>query len=135
MGGMNLMFVHGSLDDSGGAVRLVTPALTGSLLPGVTRDCLLTLAGDHGFVAEARRVSVEEWHQGNLDGTISEVFACGTAAVITPVGVVKSATQSWPIGDGGTGPVTARLRQTLLDIQTGAAPDVHGWNHVLVGPR
>jgi branched-chain amino acid aminotransferase len=123
MGGMNLYFVHGS----GDSARIVTPTLTGSLLPGVTRDSLLTLAGDLGLVAAADRVSVDGWREGSASGDITEVFACGTAAVITPVGAVKSASQAWTIGDGGTGPVTAKLRQALLDIQTGAAPDAHGW--------
>jgi branched-chain amino acid aminotransferase len=127
MGGMNIYFVRGS----GKSAALVTPMLTGSLLPGVTRDSLLTLAGDLGYVASTGRISVDEWREGNVSGEISEVFACGTAAVITPVGAVKSADHEWTIGDGGTGPVTARLRQALLDIQTGAAPDLHGWTHLL----
>ena len=129
MGGMNLYFVYGS----GAAARLVTPALTGSLLAGVTRDSLLTLAGDLGYVAEAGRISTDEWREGNASGEITEVFACGTAAVITPVGSVRSSSHDWTVGDGGTGPVTARLRQALLDIQTGAAPDQHGWRHPLGG--
>jgi len=60
------------------------------------------------------------------------VFACGTAAVITPVGTVKSAAHSWTVGDGGPGEVTMRLREALLEIQTGRADDVHGWMHPLV---
>ena len=128
MGGMNLCFVYGS----GDSARIVTPALTGTLLPGVTRDSLLTLAGDLGYGAEEGRISTDAWREGNASGEITEVFACGTAAVITPVGAVKSAEHSWTVGDGGTGPVTARLRAALLDIQTGHAPDPHGWRHQLV---
>ena len=128
MGGMNLYFVHGSGDD----VRLVTPALTGSLLPGVTRDSLLTLAADLGWAAEEGRVSVEDWREGNASGELTEVFACGTAAVITPVGQVKSARGAWTVGDGSVGPVTARLRRALLDVQTGRAADPHGWMHTIV---
>ena len=60
------------------------------------------------------------------------MFACGTAAVITPVGAVKASGRAWTIGDGEPGPVTQQLRKTLLDIQTGAAPDTHGWMHNLV---
>ena len=134
MGGMNLYFVYGAAE-AGGAARVVTPTLTGSLLPGVTRDSLLTLAGDLGFVASADRISVEAWRQGNLDGELTEVFACGTAAVITPVGAVKSASAQWTVGDGGPGPVTACLRQALLEIQTGVAPDPHGWVYPLAGGR
>ena len=131
---MNLCFVYGAAEP-GGAARIVTPTLTGSLLPGVTRDSLLTLAGDLGYVASADRVSVEAWRTGNASGELTEVFACGTAAVITPVGAVKSASQGWTVGDGGTGPVTAHLRQALLDIQTGVAPDQHGWVYPLATGR
>jgi branched-chain amino acid aminotransferase len=129
MGGMNLYFVRGSADSA----RLVTPALTGTLLPGVTRDSLLTLAADLGHRSEASRVSVEEWREGNASGEITEVFACGTAAVITPVGEVRSAHAEWTVGDGGIGPVTAQLREALLAVQTGHAPDAHGWRFPLVG--
>jgi branched-chain amino acid aminotransferase len=125
MGGMNLFFVYGS----GDSVTLMTPALTGTLLPGVTRDSLLTLAPDLGYGVEEARISSDEWKAGNLDGSISEVFACGTAAVITPVGAVKHSTGGWTVGDGEPGPVTKRLRQVLLDIQHGTAPDLHGWMH------
>lgn len=128
MGGMNLCFVYGS----GESARLVTPGLTGSLLPGVTRDSLLTVAKDLGLGAEEGRISVEDWRSGNESGEITEVFACGTAAVITPVGTVKSAAHSWTVGDGTPGPVTMRLRQALLDVQTGRTEDAHGWLHSLV---
>jgi len=128
MGGMNLYFVYGAGDKA----RLVTPELTGSLLPGVTRDSLLTLSADLGYVSSAGRVSTQQWREGNASGEISEVFACGTAAVITPVGAVRSVEHEWTVGDGGTGPVTARLRQALLDIQTGVAADLHSWRYPLV---
>lgn len=127
MGGMNLYFVYGS----GSSARLVTPALTGTLLPGVTRDSLLTLAGELGHHAEEGKISTDEWREGNASGAITEVFACGTAAVITPVGSVKSATDEWTIGDGTPGPITMQLREHLLGIQTGSEPDTHGWMHTL----
>ena len=125
MGGMNLYFVHGS----GDSARLVTPRLTGSLLPGITRDSLLTVAADLGIRAEEGTVSVEDWRKGCDSGDITEVFACGTAAVITPVGYVKSRDGSWSIGDGSAGPVALRLRDALLAIQTGTAEDRHNWLH------
>ena len=125
MGGMNLFFVYGSGQD----VRLVTPPLTGSLLPGITRDSLLTLAPDLGIPVSEEAISVEQWRAGCDSGEISEVFACGTAAVITPVGEVKGATGSWTIGDGQPGPVAMRLREQLLGIQFGRLPDPHGWVH------
>jgi branched-chain amino acid aminotransferase len=123
MGGMNLCFVFGR----GSKARVMTPALTGTLLPGVTRDSLLTIGRDLGYAPEEGRISVEEWRQGCEDGSLTEVFACGTAAVVTPVGAVKSARGSWTVGDGAPGQVSMRLRRALVDIQRGAAPDTHGW--------
>jgi len=127
MGGMNLYFVYGHGDDA----RLVTPSLTGALLPGVTRDSLLTVAGDLGMSAGEGRINVDDWRAGNADGSISEVFACGTAAVITPVGEVKASHGGWLVGDGTPGPVTTRLRAHLLGLQHGVVPDDHGWMHVI----
>ena len=129
MGGMNLFFVYGTGSDA----RLVTPELTGTLLPGVTRDSLLTLARDMGYEVEQGRLTVEQWRNDCASGAISEVFACGTAAVITPVGSVKSKNSgSWEVADGQPGDVTMKLRQALVDIQTGQAPDHHNWLHRLV---
>ncbi len=125
MGGMNLCFVFGT----GAGARLLTPALTGTLLPGVTRDALLKITSDLGYRAEEGRISTEEWQQGCADGSLTEVFACGTAAVITPVGSVKSARASWTVGDGKPGAISMKLRQALVDVQRGAAPDPHGWMH------
>src|SRR5437588_2839909 len=85
MGGMNLFFVFGS----GGSARLVTPELSGSLLPGITRDSLLQLATDAGFAIEERKIDMDEWQKKAAAGEITEVFACGTAAVITPISHVK----------------------------------------------
>ncbi len=123
MGGMNLFFVFGRGTD----VRLMTPALTGTLLPGITRDALLVLGRDLGYVVEEGRISVDEWRSGCEDGTLTEAFACGTAAVITPVSSVRSERGSWTMGDGEAGAVTMRLRRALVDIQRGAAPDPHAW--------
>jgi len=129
MGGMNLFFVY----DSGSSARLVTPELTGTLLPGVTRDSLLTLARDLGHEVEQGRITVEQWRNDCASGAITEVFACGTAAVITLVGAVKSKNSvSWAVADGGSGDVTMKLRHALVDIQTGQAPDHHNWLHRLV---
>ncbi|MBE7194422.1 MULTISPECIES: branched-chain amino acid aminotransferase [Gordonia] len=123
MGGMNLFFVFGS----GADARLVTPELTGSLLPGITRESLLTLATDAGFAVEERKITTEELRKGVTSGDITEVFACGTAAVITPVGHVKSETDDYSIGDGTPGEVTLALRDTLTGIQRGKFADTHGW--------
>ncbi|MEE4494763.1 branched-chain amino acid aminotransferase [Streptomyces sp. BE230] len=123
LGGMNLYFVYGN--------KIVTPALTGSLLAGITRDSLLKLAGDLGYEPEENRVSIDQWRDDTANGTLTEVFACGTAAVITPVGTVKSASGEWVQGDGTPGPVTLKLRERLLDIQRGTTEDTHGWMHPL----
>ena len=123
MGGMNLVFVFGRGDD----VRLVTPELTGTILAGVTRDSILQLGRDLGYGVEERRITMDEWRRGNEDGSISEVFACGTAAVITAVGHVKSTSGEFSISGGAFGPVASTLRESLLGIQHGTAPDPHGW--------
>ncbi|MFD3812330.1 branched-chain amino acid aminotransferase [Rhodococcus sp. NPDC058639] len=123
MGGMNLYFVYGS----GADARLVTPELSGSLLPGITRDSLLTLAKDSGLVVDEQRISTDEWREKAASGEITEVFACGTAAVITPVGRIKDTGGEFIIGDGEPGPVTMALRDTLTGIQRGTFADTHGW--------
>lgn len=128
MGGMNLFFVYGS----GKQARLLTPALTGSLLPGVTRDSLLTLARDLGYHAEEGTMTVEQWQRDAESGAMTEAFACGTAAVITPLGTVKGVSGSFSMGGGGTGPVAGTLRERLLAVQHGHAPDAHGWMHPVV---
>ncbi len=124
MGGMNLFFV---LDDGAGGSRLLTPALTGTLLPGVVRDTLLALAPELGLPVEQGRISADEWRKGCEDGTLTEVFACGTAAVLAPVGRARSTSGDWTVGTGEPGPVTMRLRSALLDLQYGRAADPHGW--------
>ncbi len=123
MGGMNLFFVFGSGSD----VEVVTPELTGSLLPGVTRDSLLTLSRELGYRASERRISTDEWAKKAESGELTEVFACGTAAVITPVGSVKHAEGEFEIAGGRPGTVTMRLREELTALQYGRRPDNHGW--------
>jgi branched-chain amino acid aminotransferase len=128
MGGMNLFFVYGS----GPGARVMTPALTGTLLPGITRDSLLTLAPGLGIPASEGRISVDEWRKGCESGEITEVFACGTAAVVTPVGTIRGSFGSWTVGDGTPGPVTMRLREELVGIQYGHLADQHGWIHKII---
>jgi branched-chain amino acid aminotransferase len=125
MGGMNLYFVYGS----GADARIMTPALTGTLLPGITRDSLLKLAPTLGVPATEGRISVPDWRRGCASGEITEVFACGTAAVVTPVGAVDGTSGGWTIGSGEPGPVTMRLREELIGIQYGHRPDPFGWIH------
>ncbi|MFC5286570.1 branched-chain amino acid aminotransferase [Actinokineospora guangxiensis] len=130
MGGMNLFFVR----QGPAGTELVTPGLTGTLLPGVTRDSLLTLAARTGYAVSEERISVQQWRRECAEGRITEVFACGTAAVVTPVGTVRDRDGDWTVGDGTPGPVTRLLRGLLLDTQRGAAPDPGGWRRVVVAP-
>ncbi|MET7311723.1 branched-chain amino acid aminotransferase [Streptomyces sp. NPDC005571] len=126
MGGMNVFFVL----DEGSRPRIVTPPLTDTLLPGVTRDSLLRLASELGLDAGEMPLSVPQWQELCATGKMTEAFACGTAAVIAPIGRVKGAGgKGWTIGDGEPGPVTLRLREALLGIQYGRRPDPDAWLH------
>ncbi|MBC9226780.1 branched-chain amino acid aminotransferase [Aeromicrobium sp. 636] len=120
LGGMNLYFVHAD-------GTLVTPELSGSILEGVTRDSILAIAKDLGHEVVERRISIDDWRDGVADGTISEVFACGTAAVVTPVGKLKWDGGEVVSAEGESGKVTADIRSALLDVQYGRAKDTHGW--------
>ncbi len=120
LGGMNLYLV--TADN-----QLITPELSGSILEGVTRDSILTLAAEFGLTPVERRVSLAETLEGIASGQVTEMFACGTAAVITPIGLLKTHDQTYPVKAAETGETTAALRKTLLDIQHGRAEDRHGW--------
>ncbi|MGH8870326.1 MAG: branched-chain amino acid aminotransferase [Actinomycetes bacterium] len=122
LGGMNLFFVQ---DDG----SVVTPEPSGTILEGITRESVCVLAQEHGHKVEERPVSLDEWREGVSSGRVTEVFACGTAAVITPLGRLAWHGGEMAIGSGETGPVTSELRAALLDIQYGRAPDPHGWMH------
>ena len=125
LGGMNLYFVQA--DGS-----IVTPELSGSILEGITRDSVLQLSRDLGHEVIERKVSVDEWRHGVTSGQITEVFACGTAAVLTPVGVLKWDGGEAVSGQGEAGKVTSDIRSALVDIQYGHASDQHGWMHKVV---
>lgn len=120
LGGMNLFFVY---DDG----TIVTPELTGTILEGITRDSIITLANDRGYKVDERRIDLDEWRSGVASGRITEVFACGTAAVVTPVGSLKWRGGELVMTESEAGPVTSQLRETLLGIQYGTAEDRHGW--------
>ena len=123
LGGMNLFLV-------GADGTLITPELSGTILEGITRDSIITLARERGRKVEERRVSFQEWHDGVESGAIAEAFACGTAAVITPIGRVRWSGGEVVMGGGDSiGPAVRELRQALLDIQFGYVPDTHGWMH------
>lgn len=120
LGGMNVFLVY---KDG----TLVTPELSGSILEGITRSSILQLARDRGMSVVERKVSIDEWKQGVASGEIAEVFACGTAAVITPIAELKG--EGFSVGDAAApaGEVTMALRKELTDIQYGRLPDRHGW--------
>lgn len=122
LGGMNLFFVMA--DGS-----LVTPPLGGTILPGITRESLIKLAREEGLTVREERYSLAQWQADATSGALTETFACGTAAVVTPVGKVTSSTDSFVIGSGGPGQITQKLRARLVAIQRGEAADPHGWVH------
>jgi branched-chain amino acid aminotransferase len=119
VGAMNIFFV---LDD-----ELITPELSGSILPGVTRDSVLQLAKMWGLKASERKISIDEVMQAEKSGKLQEVFGSGTAAVISPVGKIKWVDKEITIGDGQVGPLTKRLFKKITDIQYGQAEDPCGW--------
>ncbi|MCB4207290.1 branched-chain amino acid aminotransferase [Arthrobacter sp. UM1] len=120
LGGMNVFLV---VDGD----TVVTPALSGSILEGVTRSSVLTLAREKGLKVEERTVTLDEWKRLSAEGRLSEVFACGTAAVITPIGAIYDGDEVIGDPEAPTGPVTSDLRTTLLGLQTGVVEDTHGW--------
>ena len=123
MGGMNLYFVKGK----GADATVITPKLTGTLLPGITRDSILSVAVDLGYKVDEVMLSVDDWRNGVTSGEISEIFACGTAAVVSPVGQAKSTMGTWVTGDGQPGTITMQIRNHLLGIQHGVIADKHNW--------
>ena len=120
LGGMNVYLL--TRDN-----ELLTPELTGTILEGVTRDSILTLAGEFGLTPIERRIGIAELVEGIESGQVTELFACGTAAVITPIGMLADSAGRYTVGSGETGETTAALRKNLLDIQYGRAADNHGW--------
>lgn len=118
-GTMNLFLV--TSDD-----RLITPEL-GTILEGVTRDSILALAADFGLTAVERSIPLDELRSGAADGSVTEAFAAGTAAVITPVVEFKGDGYAFAVGDGTPGKQTKALRAKLLGIQYGRVEDRHGW--------
>ncbi len=121
---MNMYFVYAD-------GHIVTPE-TGTILEGITRSAIIALAENRGHRVEERKLAIDEWRDGVASGEITEVFACGTAAVVTPVGTLR-----WEGGEVGTaggqgdeaGALTMEIRQALVDIQYGRAEDSFGWMH------
>jgi branched-chain amino acid aminotransferase len=120
LGGMNVFFVF---EDG----SLQTPPLSGTILPGITRESLMMLAKSEGLTVREQPYSIDQWKADAKSGKLVEAFACGTAAVVTPIGKVKSPEGEFVMGTGGPGQTTMRIKQKLVDIQRGVAADPHGW--------
>lgn len=125
LGGMNVFFV---ID---GGKTLVTPALDGTILHGVTRSSVLELAQEKGLAVEQRTFTLDEWKRRVEDGSLDEVFACGTAAVITPISELRGRDMTLTMPEVKQDGVWASIRHDLLGVQTGAVEDAHGWLHKL----
>lgn len=124
LGGMNIFVVHAD-------GKISTPQLTGTILEGITRSSIITLLRDAGHDVREEPVPLAELRTKIASGEVSEVFACGTAAVITPVGRLAGAGFDLTIAGGQPGEVTMRVRDHLTDIQYGRAADKYGWMHRL----
>ena len=120
LGGMNLFFV---MDDG----SVITPPLTGTILPGITRASLIALMQAEGLTVREEEYSIDQWREDAQSGRLVETMACGTAAVVTAVGTVAGRDGEFHIGAGGTGQLTAKMRERLVGIQKGAVDDAHGW--------
>lgn len=123
VGMMNVMFVING--------NLVTPKLTTAILEGVTRDTILTLAKDMGMPVEERRVSLAEIEQGLKNGTVTEAFGSGTAAVVAPIAVINIHGHDHQIPVAGPESFQLRVKAKLNNIRMGTEPDLHGWNYII----
>ncbi len=119
VGTSNMFFLIGN--------ELITAPLTGTILPGVTRDSVIRLAGSWGVKVSERRLSMDEIMAAIAGGTMREAFASGTAAIVSPVGQLYYRKKEYPIGDGLTGRLTERLYNEILQIQYGMKDDPFGW--------
>lgn len=123
VGAMNIVFKI--------AGKIVTPALNGSILPGITRNSVLKLCRDWGYEVEERKVSVDELVEAANNGTLEEVFGTGTAAVVSPVGKLRYMDDVFTIGDGGIGELTQKLYDEITGIQWGKLDDPYGWRQTV----
>ncbi len=120
LGGMNLFFVR-----KDGSV--ITPPLTGTILPGITRDSLIAMLREEGLDVREEPYSIQQWREEAESGELLETLACGTAAVVTPVGTVASPSGEFTIGTGGIGQMANKMREKLVGVQNGRVEDKHGW--------
>ena len=119
VGAMNVMFRIGD--------EIVTPALTGSILPGITRKSCIEVLRAEGYTVNERLLSVDELITALESGELKEAWGCGTAAVVSPIGRFAYGDRVYTVGDGGIGEVTKALYDTLTGIQWGKRPDPYGW--------
>jgi branched-chain amino acid aminotransferase len=120
LGGMNLFFV---MNDG----SIVTPPLTGTILPGITRTSIIDIARSLGMQVKEAPYSLEQWRTDAESGRLSEAFACGTAAVVASIGEIVSTQGSFRFGNGASGPVSQKLKAQLTGIQRGSVEDSRGW--------
>ena len=120
LGGMNIFFVFAD-----GTIQ--TPPLSDTILHGVTRDSIIALAREEGLTVKEAPYAIDQWKADAESGHLIEAFACGTAAVVAPIGKVSAADYSFTIGAGGPGQLTGKLKDRLVAIQRGQAPDTQGW--------
>lgn len=119
VGAMNIFFI---IDN-----EIITPELSGSILPGITRDSVLQLGKSWQMKVSERKISIDEVIEANESGKLQEVFGAGTAAVISPVGLIKYGEKEITVGDGGVGEMSNKLYKSLTDIQYGRVEDPFGW--------
>lgn len=119
VGAMNVFFVIGD--------EVVTPALQGSILPGITRKSCIEILKDWGYNINERRITIDEIEQAAKNGTLKEMFGTGTAAVVSPVGELKYKEDIIKIGDNKIGELTQKLYDEITGIQLSKRPDKYGW--------
>jgi branched-chain amino acid aminotransferase len=123
VGTMNIFFVIGD--------EVVTPPISGSILPGITRDSALRIARDWGRKVTERAISIDEVRKSAKDGSLREAFGTGTAAVISPVGVLSYKGEEITVNGGRVGELSARLQKEIMGIQYGEIPDRYDWVHCI----
>lgn len=123
VGAMNIMFVYGN--------TIKTPELSGSILPGITRNSILRLAKDLGFNVEETKIDIAEVLADISSGHLTEVFGCGTAAVISPVTRFIDGTATFDVNEGEVGHVSKTIQRTLTEIQFGSSADPYHWRHIV----
>ena len=119
VGAMNVMFKIGG--------EIVTPALSGSILPGITRKSIIEVLKGKGYTVSERLLSIDELTAAMADGTLEEAWGCGTAAVVSPIGELSYDGVQYPVNGGAIGEVTQMLYDTLTGIQWGKIDDPYGW--------